>query len=244
MPRSERPLAEYFDLALAQSPPFDAEGRGFKDALILCSVIDDLRRRNVRGLLVTRDKDFQGTETLAQRLGAQLIIRNVDEAASILHRRLSAAARDAYAAAEREALALARQELARLSQFITENLEVPSRVLADPAEQLLRFLGVQVTGVKGVQADPLFSAMRTGDRVKVTYTFGVQLLADVMPIPATLIPPTTVKVGGSVTPSAEGFENLAPVAVRLKERDLIAEIREIVKLTDTAAGQDAPAAGQ
>ena len=128
-------------------------------------MIDNLRRREVpRGLLVTRDRDFEGVGVVAQRLGAQLIVRNLDDAVAILRRRLGAAARENYAMAEKQALGLADRELARFSQFITDNLEVPSNVLADPAEQLLRFLGVHVTAIKGVQADPSFSALETGDR--------------------------------------------------------------------------------
>lgn len=272
--RSERPLGDYFDLALAQSPPFDADGRGFKDSVVLMSVIDDLCRREIqRGLLVTRDKDFQGIEALVERRGVQLIVRNVDEAVSILRRRLNAADQATYAAAERQALALAQQELSGIVTFISDNLEVPSTVLAEPAEQLLRFLGVHVTTIRGAQADPPFGAQPHGARVKLTYKLRVQLLADVMPIPATLISPRTVKVGGDVsstseaenrlvqlmmareiharqghklvirdveldaeaTRAADGFENLTPVGVRLKERDLLAEIREIGKLTDRGA---------
>jgi hypothetical protein len=265
--RSERPVAGYFEQALAQSPPFDSEGRGFKDAVILMSVIDDLHRRApASGLLVTRDADFRGVEALAESLGVRLIVRNADDAVGILRRRLDAAARASYAAAERQALELAQRELATLGQFITDNLAVSSAVLADPAEQLIRFLGVHISSIKGVQSDPPFSALESGERTKLTFTMRVHLHADVMPIPETLVPPATVKVGDTLATAAEtkdrlvqillaqevraqrgqkvvlrqveidadavrtadGFEGLTPVAVRLKDSSVLEQIQDLL----------------
>ena len=44
-----------------------------------------------------------------------------------------------------------------------------------------------------------------------------------------------VELDAEAVRTADGFEDLTPLAVRLKELDLFAEIREIVKLTDRAA---------
>ncbi len=183
------------------------------------SVIDDLlRRAPASGLLVTRDTDFRGVEALAEGLGVQVIVRNVDDAVAILRRRLDAVARASYASAERQALELAQRELAILTQFIAENLEVSSSVLAEPAEQLIRFIGVDIASIKAVQADPPFSLLAPGQPVKLTFTLRAQLHADVMPIPETLVPATTVKVGDSMTAPTDPSDRLVYLIMARKFR--------------------------
>jgi hypothetical protein len=198
--RSLRELDEYFQLALNQTPPFNKGGGGFKDALILLSVIDDLLGRGASaGLLVTRDGDFKEAEALAARLGATLLVRNTDAAIELLKRRLDAVARASYAAGEGQALALAESELPQLADFIRANLEVPSSVLAQPAEELLSFAAIDIVSVEAVQSDPAFSILTVGQSARLTFRLRISLIAEVAPIPETLRPATNVRVGDTLT---------------------------------------------
>lgn len=201
--RSARVLDEYFDLAISQTAPFDVQGRGFKDTVILMSVIDDVLRRRRPGLLVTSDRDFNGGEDIAARLGAQLIVRTAEASIDILRRRLAFTARVTYARAERDALTLLGAHRSQLIRFVEGNLEVSADLLASPAEQLLGFRGVEIQAIKDVQSDPAFSVLGKGQRAKLTFRISVALIAQVMPIPETIRSSGMVKVGDSIPPRTD-----------------------------------------
>src|SRR5438874_427357 len=63
IPLTSCSLEELFRLLLNRERPFDEKGRGLGDAVILFSVIDDLRARNERGVLVTGDGDYSKADS-------------------------------------------------------------------------------------------------------------------------------------------------------------------------------------
>ena len=80
---TSRDAAAFFQLALDQRPPFGPEkDTGYKDAVILFSVIDDLIARPESALLVAEDRDFKGVNlsNLLTTTGAEL---TVDSAAGV-----------------------------------------------------------------------------------------------------------------------------------------------------------------
>jgi hypothetical protein len=103
-------------------------------------------------------------------------------------------------------------------------------VLADPAEQLIRFLGVYVWSIKGVQSDPPFSVLAPRQRAKLTFTLRVQLLVaqKLRSQRGQKLVLRQVELDAEVVRTADGFENLTPVAARLKEMSILEQVQDLL----------------
>lgn len=153
---STRPATEYFDLLIDRQLPFSEDGRGFGDAIILMSIIDDLRSRGEEGVLVTADRHFASVRQTATRFGVSLEALTVDGVRQSLLSRLADAALAKYERSLAALRQLLSNEEARTMDFVKNNLEV--------TDDSLGLLG---TLTRSIQSLDRLDAVRIG-RVSTT----------------------------------------------------------------------------
>lgn len=137
VPLSTRPVTEYFELLLRRDPPFSQDGRGFGDALILLSVLDDLRAVPVAdgalqpaGVIITADRRFAEAGKLADRAGVQLDILSLDVGYSKMMDRLVDILGAQFAADYAALVELIRAHSEPIRAFIANNVAFPATSLA------------------------------------------------------------------------------------------------------------------
>ena len=91
---SQRPLSEFLNLAITRGATFEERGRGFQDAVILCSVLDDMKANGfTTAVMISNDKAFQsdGTARLIRDSGVELkVIGTLDALEQFLRQYLNA----------------------------------------------------------------------------------------------------------------------------------------------------------
>jgi hypothetical protein len=118
VPMTQRSTREFFSEAIQKVATFDEKGRGFQDAVILYSILDDMKLRKIKSaLLVSNDADFERIECaeVIKLSGVSLrIARGLDELRMVLEKNLKAIRRG-HREEERktliEALTLHKDEL-------------------------------------------------------------------------------------------------------------------------------------
>ena len=197
VPLTSRPLDEIFRMSIRRVPPFQEEGKGFQDTVILLSVIDHLCEATGQvGAFISRDTDFKEQEVtkLTGSIGAQIkLYKTISEISEVLMDQMRENIREniksEWERDQREVAELLKTMLPQIEEFITKNLEVPKwqlflegRIVAVPR--------IEVTQIKSVQT-PLLSEKKDGQLVKISFDTKVNLHAVIERFP----PLTPLKVG-------------------------------------------------
>jgi hypothetical protein len=158
-PTAEIPLPVLLDMSIAKTPPFDDAGRGFRDAVILETVIRHARTRYDSVLLLAADKDFANTalETLSAESGVLIRrARDVKQAIQMISEKHFERLMEFIHATQQEALPLLRHLRAPILHQIEQNLR--------PSEELLK--GAEVDG-----SSDLFWALQRIEKI-IGYEMG------------------------------------------------------------------------
>jgi len=149
VPITERPLDYIFGMATRQHPPFEEQGKGFQDAVIFLSCMDDLRRNPGRtGAFVSADHVFQRNEieTLTNSESVKLsLYRSIEEPLDILRQYIGEPERDEWEEDRKrakEALEV-RIRSGEVSQYIRDNLGIPMIRAANWIWRVTEIVGVE-----------------------------------------------------------------------------------------------------
>src|SRR5215831_4465351 len=97
IPTTTRPIRDFVELAARRRRPFNEKGHGFRDSVILSTILGHAPAHDVdHCALVTLDRDFEGTEVQAdfEAAGVHLHIYGVNQLVDALNEGLEAANRE------------------------------------------------------------------------------------------------------------------------------------------------------
>jgi len=154
-PLSPVELDKLFHMAISHEPPFSEEGKGFQDAVILLSVLDDLSHfPDTTGALLTADKDLdcQQIRDLIARFSVDLKVSNsVDKFLEFLKLHLEEYLRRDWDQDEKSAAAELYRQKKTIEEFICTGLNREPELLAPfidyykgVPQEVPRVIGVEV----------------------------------------------------------------------------------------------------
>lgn len=128
IPFTSRSTEAIFNDAIRRIAPFQHEGKGFQDAVIWYSVIDDLAKRpGQMGAFVSQDEDFREEPLMesAAASGARIkLYKSVDEVAQVIQERIVETFKQVWEKDQQEALQSLEARLLDIQKFVEENLQI------------------------------------------------------------------------------------------------------------------------
>jgi hypothetical protein len=227
-----RPLSEFIKWAIYREVTFEDAGKGFQDAVIYCTVLDDMKFKKLNeAVLVTGDKAFQfeSATQLAKGLGVKLnIVNSIDDLETMLKTYLNSIIR-AYLDKEsqqlREALDACKQNI---QEFLVENLTFSSYELG-LFRTVKKVESLEVTSIENVHSTfGLTDAVKENgkQKIKVSADVKIRLVLDVEPLSAS--EPERLKIGGGKVPASE-IARPSLGAIFLAVQDKIREVIVVVE---------------
>lgn len=151
VPTTRRPLEDFLTLAMARGATFSEGGKGFQDAVILWSILDDMVAQGYKSaVIVSEDAAFKnnGVFELATSVGRTLkIISKLDELEILLRDNLSVRRREFLAAEKKALIDAVRPHQAELEAFLTSNLALRKDDVSAPGV-VRRTLALQVIEIE------------------------------------------------------------------------------------------------
>jgi hypothetical protein len=225
-PYTQRPLTDFFGMAIRQEQPFGEEGKGFQDAVILSSVLQHLQQSPVAGaVFISRDKDFGKTRIaeLAKAAGTELECFNLEQLGSQLEKRLKANVEEHWRQDKQRLRAILVPRMSEIVQFIQKNLEVPTGELAVLATSLGGFM---MSYELGCVLTPLPDPNRKpGDAVTVSFdvTMKIQVPQFSFGFAQTTVPLSQLlTTRGAIVPKA-GTADIATLSVEVEANATVIE---------------------
>lgn len=178
---TQRGLGEFVDLAINRGATFEQGGRGFQDAVILCSILDHLKATGVtNAILVTEDAAFRnnGCKKMNSAAGVNLKVNTLDEVEELLQKSLTSRNLEYLEHEKAMWRAALETQLARLQTFLSDNLEIDVSKL-EVHGLIERLLSLTIVSIEKVHA-PL-DALDAGtlERFKVSADVKCVLSLDV-----------------------------------------------------------------
>jgi hypothetical protein len=210
VPTTQRPLAEFVSLAITRGATFKDEGRGFQDAVILCSVVDDMTTNGFAGaFIVTQDGAFKssGAAALAGAAGVTLkVVTTLDELEGLLREHFNAIVRDYYDQEHRELMEALKQRMSDLETYIVENLTVAPGDL-QVAGTVKKIESLQVVSIENVHRGFFLEHEQPQDPNRVRVSADVKILLSLDVERYSLPDSPRMKVGGALAPRPEPGSN-------------------------------------
>jgi hypothetical protein len=225
-PVTDRPAKELFVLALTTEPPFADKGTGFKDAVILDSIVDHLTHNPANGTtaIISGDGDFG--ENAVRRISGQdgldlVFFKSVENANEFFHSALTELAKEQVRVDRAKALAALERKTNEIATFIRESVSFRTAdfgfwgaVVALPNMEIVKIRNV-TTPLPWTRQDNEFVPLSC--RVEVL----IQVEVKTIPLP----PPQLYKVGDRED-STSSFAEL--LASGMPQR----QMHEVVKVID------------
>lgn len=196
VPFTSRPVTDFFRMAARKQLPFEEKDKGFRDTVILFSVIDHLQKTpEVTGWLGSSDGVFKRTDIkeFIKVAGTQLLVYDkVNDLLDAVRGIVADVVKFVWQADEKKALAALRAELPRIQEFVSTNLQV-SELDIQPAYGLLtRLERVEVLDITKVRT-PLPTKLRSDAPVPILAEIALKLhiIVRMLPVPS----PRLLKVG-------------------------------------------------
>ena len=230
VPFTARPIEELVRMAALRHPPFKERDEGFRDAVILLSIVDHLRQKPEEiGAFVSLDAIFkrEGVTELAKAAGTQVeIYGSLNEVFDRLKGLVDAAVTVLWQADQNRALAALENVLPEIGRFVPENLEVEESQLGlfyGAARALSR---IEVVRVKNIRT-PLPVGRRPDEPVAISFDVDVKLhvVVERPPLP----PPRVLKVGEELSPLA-GLSLAAALGGPTRTEEVVERVAEIEAL--------------
>ncbi len=218
VPTTTRPLAEFVSLAINRGATFKDEGRGFQDAVILCSAVDDMTANGfAAAILVTRDDAFRssGASELVRASGVTLkIISTLDELEGLLREHFNSTVRDFLDWDRGRLMEALNQRLPDLERYLVENLTVaPSDLRVGGTVRKIESL--QVVSIENVHSGNFRLQGQPTDptHIRVSAEVKIRLSLDIERYSLPASPPALarLKVGGTAIPASDPALNPFPI---------------------------------
>ena len=196
-PFTKQEVRRFFDMATIQELPFEKDDKGFRDTVILYSIIDHLRNEDgVIGALAANDRVFGKPEVahLIKQAGVELeVYDSTDKILDEFRKRYDDAVTTAWNALERSALKAVNGKLPELQKFISDNLEMPEE-LFESSFGGITVDKVEIVEVRSVRTPDPFEHPQSG---ATTITMNVALKVYYLKQGFSPRPPRSLKVGDS-----------------------------------------------
>jgi len=187
VPVTKRPLSEFLNLAILRGATFEQGGRGFQDAVILCSVLDDMKANNfANAIFVSGDKAFQsdGTAQLQRESGIELeVVVSLDDLERLLGLHFSSAWRELVERDRKELIDTLNPRLVEIEHCLINNLTFTPDELNNRGA-IKRIESLKVISIANVHSTfGLAEEDEPGDqnRVKVSMDVNFRLVLSVQP---------------------------------------------------------------
>jgi hypothetical protein len=198
VPFTRRSVEEFFEMAAHRRLPIQDNDKGFRDAVIFLSIIDDLLREQPSwGVLVTKDEVFreQDVKRIATDAGVRLdIYQSPKDAVNEIIGYLENDVKLRWQKDQERALLALKRVFPQIRKFVCENLEVMEPDLALLFGTLRGLRNIEVVSIGDVRTPPPWPRDRQpSERVKVSFDLNIKIhvLVDRYILP----PPRGFKVG-------------------------------------------------
>ena len=234
IPLIDRNVRPVFEALLLRQPPFDEKGRGLGDTLILESVISHLEQHaDVQAILVTKDKDYDGSPALRGALAQRLRLLPIEKASAALVEQAEAHVRRTIAttiAAARESLTA---NFASLDEYLAAAVAIPAWLFVEREESPIRVEKLTATSIYKMDVFPLNPAVDTPVKFAATVELKIDLMVEGTPLP----PLPLYKVGEDWRKKAER-EILLQMLQGSREQEKpitrVKEVTAVARITGTA----------
>lgn len=237
-PTTSRSTEVLYQLALARVPPFADKGTGFKDAVILFSVIEHLDRCPLEkaAILVTKDGDFddKALEKVASGLSGRLrITRSLDEVTKALDAVLEMMMRATWELDREQARKALEAHSEAIAAFVAETVVFTERDISGFG-RVLEIRALHTRMIRDVKT-PL--PWQRPKNEKVAFSCLVEAGLEVVQESFPFVPPRQVKVG-QATEDPSGLGAFFGSGLTFGMRRENAEITKVVELECRAAVRD------
>jgi len=220
VPFTRQDVRKFFEMAAKRELPFEEKDKGFRDVVILYSVIDHLRETPaVIAVLAAQDSVFSGEEVARQirEAGVRLdVYRTADEMIDETRKDIAARVRESWERLEMSALETLKRRLPNLQKFISENLEVPEDLFEVSFSGGVTVRRIEVVKVKRVRTPYPTEHPESGT---TTISADVDLRVYYLTQAFRPIPRRSLKVGDTSTGLLTGL-NLADIVPTEVEKTL------------------------
>lgn len=236
VPTTSRSAAELYKHALDGVPPFAEKGTGFKDAVILVSILDHLAANPIGkpAIVLTKDTDFdeRALSKLAGNLELDLkIYRSVDEVNTVLDVALDKVIQERWRRDRERAQVALEGQADAITAFIADAVPFTEYDFG-PLARILEIRGLRVRLIREINT-PFPVGRPEGERVTFTclVEVGVEVLHETFPT----APPRRLKVG-ETTDEVTRLAGISPIGWGFERQ--LREITKVVELECRASVED------
>jgi hypothetical protein len=200
IPLSSRSLEVLYEMATKLIPPFEAKGVGFKDAVILFSVLDHLEANpEHQGALIAGDQMFDKALGFFPPVNGRIqVYKEIKEVYGILLERMTRRYFEAWQEDRREIKSILERRITELQQFIESNLEFYTSQLPGLVQSVK---SIEISDIKEDTVQAPIPRPKNGEEVQLSFEVGVKLHAVVTKFPS--IGQRPLRVGEVVQVGAE-----------------------------------------
>jgi len=197
-------------MAINHHPPFEEGDKGFKDTIILFSVLEHLKKvGSESGSLIARDHIFHEDAILelAKKQGLKLkVIETVEQLSKEVEKIVGGVLREAYKLEQQNAARALGTIYPKIRDFISGNIAFETGdfyiMNRKVGGEIIRIDKIEVKKIKNVitaRLKDLLTRVTKGGKVPISFDVEIKLYVDVIKQPSTAyLPPTSVKVGEPV----------------------------------------------
>ncbi len=209
-PTTTRPVDEFYQHALNKKPPFKEKGTGFKDAVILSTILDHLAAypTDKTAIIVTKDQDFQA-KTLKENskdIRSRLeIFRSLDEVTSKYKAAFEIDKLQTWEKDQKQAKAALEEIKDEITRFIIDT--VPFNEYDAPGlGRITEITGIRVQAIRDIKTPyPSDSSKNKPVNFSCLTEIGLQTIWEWYPPPETC----TINIGEPAAAKAK-YRPLAP----------------------------------
>ncbi len=228
-----RPVSDFVKMAILRQATFDDQGNGFRDAVILCSILEHAETHGfVSAVLVSEDGDFQrpGVSNLLSSLGFDFrVIKKLDELETLLKKNKNAAFREYLEAERSQMLDALNDKSEEIEAFLVANLSVSARDLG-VWNKIRKVESLRLLSIENAHTGfDFLSTKRAGpSRVRISADVKVEVILDMEQYAPP--PEERFKVGGQIVPSPEPTSDWAALI-----SEQMARVREGMAVVEAEA---------
>jgi len=188
VPMTSRPLADFVNLAINRGATFTDTGRGFQDAVIVCSVLDHMKGvKNDSAVLVSDDNHFQskGVTDICGAAGVNLrIVRNLDGVEQMLKEYLDEVSLRNWTRESARLKATLESKKADIEKYLIDHLAVEAfDVIGFQAFKNVKLISLDLISIENVYFSPSKDDRRksSSNLLKISVDVKVRFLLHIEP---------------------------------------------------------------
>jgi hypothetical protein len=226
---TRKPLSDFVSMAIFREAAFNDSGRGFRDSVILCSVLEHMvASKSATGVLVSEDEDFQNAGVAQLTVSSKVelrILKTLDDIESLLKQSRNVAIRKYVEQEQRQLMDALTQRMPDLEKYLVENLVItPSDLRVWGTVKKVESL--QLLEIENAHEGFFWPQERPTEPNLVRVSADVKLRLNLDVEAYSLTDPVRLKVGGSGTSMPDHAINPFAVfaEINAKSHDAVAVV--------------------